>query len=97
VPRYTVEITSGWGPTQEEIEARDEIDALADYIGRGVISSAIEDYDEKSDPRGSYRPHGEAPWKRIVISVGLAPAFECEDCGEEVDTADGYGHTCEED
>jgi len=96
MPKYRVEGTSG-GSDQRVIEASGVQDAIEQYLHYPGFAGLITEYDEHSDPRGSYGK-GDERWSRITISI--SPAFEgctaefCED--EAMEDGLCYDHQPEE-
>jgi len=89
MPKYRVEGTSG-GCDQRVIEASGVQDAIEQYLHYPGFCGLITEYDEHSDPGGSYTqsgPDGKQRWIRLTISI--SPPFEgctaefCEDEAQE--------------
>ena len=93
MPKYRVEGTSG-GCDQRVIEADGVQDAIEKYLYYPGFGGLINDYDEHSDPGGTYRQSGHKGnlrWSRLTISVSPpfeACAFEGCDAGDDYEEFD---------
>jgi hypothetical protein len=97
MPKFVIEKTSGDG-NQFEVEASSKIEALRKFLAHtSNLAEVLAEHDSGSDPENVYLNHQtDERWSYLTLNIGTVPEFECEFCGASVDTADGYGHNCED-
>jgi hypothetical protein len=92
MPNYRVEGTSG-GSDQRIIEARNEVDAIKEYLYQAHgFGGLLREYDKDSDPRGIYENHQDKRrWSHVTISISPAfglCTFEGCDAGDDYEEFD---------